>query len=314
MGETQHSNLDIKRSSSATQQHQSDEGLGKDGDKVTPENTDAKQVSEFTKSPKSDVEKATELLKEATTIKIERHKVHVMEHNLVVSGVKVCEKKESIAVTQEDFNQEIASGSKPLRTIVIHSRSIDDRKYSMEEVKDIDGNIIENKAITEMSDDEIKKFEEDWKDFWIPTISDEQIESGEFQNELQEIDIKKAMKNVSSNNSEKQKIQVDQADEVYQDTQNDEVSMQDMKAAGGETIISEPKEVAQSLRSNGLEDEISHGEELLEVLDSPIEEFVKDHPLQVFYFGVAMLVIAILVLQCCFLPEYPPCTWFKCIL
>merc|ERR1712088_550662 len=135
-----------------------------------------------------------------------------MEHNLVVSGVKVCKKKESIAVTQEDLNQEIASGSKPLKTIVIHSRSIDDRKYSMEEVKDMDGNIIENKAITEMSDDEIKKFEE----YWIPTISDEQIESGEFQNELQEIDIKEAIENVSSKNSETKEIQVDQADEESQ--------------------------------------------------------------------------------------------------
>jgi len=57
----QDSNLDIKRSSSETQQHPSDEGLGKHGDKVDPENRDAKQVSKLSEIPKSDVEKATEL-------------------------------------------------------------------------------------------------------------------------------------------------------------------------------------------------------------------------------------------------------------
>jgi len=51
-----------------------------------------------------------------------------------------------------------------------------------------------------------------------------------------------------------------------------------------------------------------------EVEETPIEVFVKNHPLKVFYFGVTMLIIAILVFQCCFLPEYPPCSWFKCIL
>jgi len=121
---------------------------------------------------------------------------------------------------------------------------------------------------------------------------------------------------VSSKNSEIKGIQVDQTDQESQlrDTQGDAVSIQDMKSASSETIITEPNEIVECLGSNRLEDEVSHEEELCEALDCPIEEFVKHHPLQVFYFGVAMLVIAIFVLQCCFLPEYPPCTWLKCIL
>jgi len=51
-----------------------------------------------------------------------------------------------------------------------------------------------------------------------------------------------------------------------------------------------------------------------EIEETAIESFVKEHPLKVFSFGMAMLVIALMVFKCCFLPEYPPCSWFKCIL
>jgi len=45
-----------------------------------------------------------------------------------------------------------------------------------------------------------------------------------------------------------------------------------------------------------------------------IEAIVKAHPLKVCYFCLSMFVIGLMVFQCCFLQECPPCSWFKCIL
>merc|ERR1719251_633728 len=129
-----------------------------------------------------------------------------MNDDLVISGVNVSEKKERIIVTVEDINGNPIAEGKPIKTVIIHTRNIGERKYSMKETQDIDGKTTDSKVITEMSDTEIKKFEEDWKDYWIPSITDEQIEYGEFQNELQEIDIKEAKENMSSKNYEKQEI------------------------------------------------------------------------------------------------------------
>merc|ERR1711894_270617 len=79
-----------------------------------------------------------------------------------------------------------------------------------------------------------------------------------------------------------------------------------------EVVIDKPKENESNFRS--LYAKESNNAYELETKDTPIEIFVKRNPLKAFYFGVAMLIMAILIFQCCFLPEYPPCSWFKCII
>ena len=93
-------------------------------------------------------------------IGIENHKIHVIEHNLVVSGVNVSERKERVVVTCEDIHGNTISDGKPIRTMIVHTRTIGDRKYAMKETQDVDGKITDFKVLTEMSDIE-KKFEED---------------------------------------------------------------------------------------------------------------------------------------------------------
>jgi len=138
--------------------------------------------------------------------RIEKHKAHVMDHNLVVSGVNVSERKERTLVTVEDIKgNKIAEGN-PIKTIIVHTRSIGERKYAMKETKDINGKVTDSKVVTEMSDEDIKKFEEDWKDYWIPTITDEQIESGEFENELNALKEKEPIESVKINMSEDKEI------------------------------------------------------------------------------------------------------------
>merc|ERR550539_383678 len=139
---------------------------------------------------------AIELAKGAGILRIEKHKVHIMEHNLVVSGVQVSEWKEKTTVTQEDINGNVIGNGEPMKTIIVHSRNIGDRKYAMKEVKGIDGEITDAQVITEIPDDQLLKFEADWKDYWIPTITDEQIESGEIEKQLKELELKQSDENV----------------------------------------------------------------------------------------------------------------------
>merc|ERR1712025_499633 len=96
-------------------------------------------------------------LKRLNNVRIERHKVHVMDHNLILSGVSVCERKEKTIVTVEDINgNQIADGN-PIKTTFVHTRSIGERKYAMKETKDINGKVTDSKVIPEMSDAEIRK-------------------------------------------------------------------------------------------------------------------------------------------------------------
>merc|ERR1712136_545625 len=213
---------------------------------------------------------ASEKIKEVGNVRIERHKVQVMEHNLVVSGISVSEKKERTIVSAEDIHGNNIADGKPIKTIIVHTRAIGDRKYSMKETQDIDGKAIDSNVDTAMSDAEIKKFEEDWKDYWIPSITDEQIESVPQKTEIETL-----------------------PDSKHADSLKYE-----------ETVVTD----------QAFETQIDESLDMEDIEETAIESFVKEHPLKVFYFGMAMLVIALMVFQCCFLPEYPPCSWFKCIL
>jgi len=146
------------------------------------------------------------------------------------------------------------------------------------------------KVIIDMSDTEVKAFEEDWKYYWIPTITDEQIESGEFEKELKELELKEANENVTLKESEENEIQMEPVGVVIDKSKENESNVGPLYAK-------------ESTNADELEFE-----------DTPIDIFVKKNPLKVFYFGVAMLIMAILIFQCCFLPDYPPCSWFKCII
>jgi len=238
-------------------------------------------------------------LKGVDNVRIEKHKVHVMNHDLVVSGVSVSEKKEKIIVTVEDINGNPIADGKPIKTVIIHTRSIGERKYAMKETQALEGKTTESKVITEMSDIEIKKFEEDWKDYWIPTITDEQIESGEFEKELKELEFKESAENVIVKNFEGKDVKMDSIER--------ELAPQDLETS---SQIGEKSKVVEEMEVTQIDESIR----MEEIEESAIETFVKENPLKVF--GLAMLYIALIsmLFSSSFLPEYPPCSWFKCIL
>merc|ERR1712179_658071 len=180
-----------------------------DANAVASQQDEKMGIAEKDQTQTNNASKRSKSLKGVDNVRIEKHKVHVMNHNLVVSGVSVSEKKEKIIVTVEDINCNPIADGKPIKTVIIHTRSIGERKYAMKETQAIDGKTTESKVITEMSDIEIKKFEEDWKDYWIPTITDEQIESGEFEKELKELEFKESAENVIVKNFEGKDVKMD---------------------------------------------------------------------------------------------------------
>ena len=106
---------------------------------------------------------------------LETHAITTTVHEMKVKGFHLVEKKQETLVDPK------ASDGAPKMTILIHSRSIstgdpsiDDRCYVVQE------NITEGEVIrtegkkyldqneTEMTQEEVKRFEEDWSKLWKP--------------------------------------------------------------------------------------------------------------------------------------------------
>merc|ERR1712198_773917 len=204
-------------------------------------------------------------------IRIENHEIHVIEHNLVVSGVNVSERKERVVVTCEGIHGNTISDGKPIRTMIVHTRTIGDRKYAMKETQDVDGKITDSKVLTEMSDIEIKKFEEDCKDYWIPKLIDAQIESGEFEKELKKLEDNEPTENIIIENSEAKEVQVESAERVMSPNDSNSTREKDDYTSVGQEAETQVCE--------------SYDTEVIEV--NAIEAIEKAPPLNVFFFCLA---------------------------
>ena len=82
------------------------------------ENVDVAMEKEADKNEYLSVLKGNE---NSANIRIENHKVHVMEHNLIVSGVNVSERKERVVVTSEDIHGNTRSDGKPIGTMIVYT-------------------------------------------------------------------------------------------------------------------------------------------------------------------------------------------------
>lgn len=99
------------------------------------------------------------------------HIVTMMEHELRVDGHHLIEKKEK---TQIDGN------NKPCH--VVHIRSIDGETLKVMEISNCHAlkmrkdDPLLHQVESDMTEDEVKKFEEDWTNLWNPDITKKDIE------------------------------------------------------------------------------------------------------------------------------------------
>ena len=96
-----------------------------------------------------------------TEIALANRKSVLLDHEMTVDGVKLRERKELQNMTDEETSEE--------KSILIHTRFIDGKKYEVQQVS-VKNEIIEEIIDTDLNDDEIKQFKEEWEEKWKPSI------------------------------------------------------------------------------------------------------------------------------------------------
>ena len=86
---------------------------------------------------------------------IENHHVVTMEHELRVDGHHLIEKKQKTLI---DGNDETL--------VLVHIRSIDEKSYKVTEINNGEDDALDRQVESDMTEDEVKKFEEDWFNMW----------------------------------------------------------------------------------------------------------------------------------------------------
>ena len=93
---------------------------------------------------------------------LETHGIITMVHEMKVNGHHLVERKQKTNVNPE------ASEDTSKKTIIIHSRSIDNRYYEIQETLTEGMDEPDRVIATEMTQEEVEKFEEDWSTLWNP--------------------------------------------------------------------------------------------------------------------------------------------------
>ena len=93
---------------------------------------------------------------------LETHGVTTVVHEMKVNGHHLVERKQKTNVNPEVFD------NTPKMTRIIHSRSIDNRCYDVQETLTEGMDEPDRVIATEMTQEEVEKFEEDWSTLWNP--------------------------------------------------------------------------------------------------------------------------------------------------
>merc|ERR1712142_696739 len=176
-----------------------------------------------------------------TTTSTENHKIVVMEHELVVQGVQLTERKQMTHVTSDD-------PSVPPKNILVHTRSIGDRSYEVKEVK-LDGEVTETTVNTTLTNGQIQQFQADWLDMWCPTITDEQIANNQFavddQSQQKQQQKQIAMDVQPANNPDPEPVVEEELDDstepVQEPVETTEAAATDDDAKPSEDVVVEQK-------------------------------------------------------------------------
>ena len=96
---------------------------------------------------------------------IENHHVVTTEHELRVDGHHLIEKKQKTLI---DGNDETL--------VLVHIRSIDEKSYKVTEINNGEDDALERQVESDMTEDEVKKFEEDWTNLWNPDTNQKECQ------------------------------------------------------------------------------------------------------------------------------------------
>ena len=80
------------------------------------------------------------------------------------------------AIFSDSTADRFGESEQACRFVLVHIRSIDDKSYKVTEINNGDNAAPETQVETDMAEDEVKKFEEDWTNLWNLNITKNDFE------------------------------------------------------------------------------------------------------------------------------------------
>ena len=76
----------------------------------------------------------------------------------------------------EKKQKTLMDGNDKKTLVLVHIRSIDEKSYKVTEINNGEDEALERQVESDMTEDEVKQFEEDWTNMWNPDITQKEIE------------------------------------------------------------------------------------------------------------------------------------------
>ena len=105
---------------------------------------------------------------------MEKQIVETTEQELRVDGHHLIDKKQKSFIDANALGNFYEAGMFFETMVVVHIRTIDEKSYKVTEINGYE--VLERQVETDMTEDEVKQFEEDWASLWNPDITKNEIE------------------------------------------------------------------------------------------------------------------------------------------
>ena len=102
---------------------------------------------------------------------MEKQIVETTEQELRVDGHHLIDKKQKSFIDANALGNFYEAGMFFETMVVVHIRTIDDKSYKVTEVHTGEDEVFERQVETDMTEDEVKQFEEDWTNLWNRTLT-----------------------------------------------------------------------------------------------------------------------------------------------
>ena len=97
---------------------------------------------------------------------MEKQIVETTEQELRVDGHHLIDKKQKSFIDANALGNFYEAGMFFETMVVVHIRTIDDKSYKVTEMVTGEDEALERQVETDMTEDEVKQFEEDWTNLW----------------------------------------------------------------------------------------------------------------------------------------------------
>ena len=99
---------------------------------------------------------------------MEKQIVETTEQELRVDGHHLIDKKQKSFIDANALGNFYEAGMFFETMVVVHTRTIDEKSYKVTQIHTGEDEALERQVETDMTEDEVKQFEEDWTNLWNP--------------------------------------------------------------------------------------------------------------------------------------------------